>query len=104
MKPEQQETKITITVCVGSSCHVKGAREMVDRFNDFLKEEGFQNKAELKGSFCMEHCGEGINWKIEDEIVSSPNVDEAVETLQKMVSKRLERNQPKQSNSKARRA
>lgn len=95
MKPQRSERKVTITVCVGSSCHVKGAREMVDRFNDLLSREGFQDKAEteLKGSFCMEHCGEGINWKIEDEIVSSTSVDEAVETLQRKVSEMLERNE-----------
>ncbi|UCE50486.1 MAG: NAD(P)H-dependent oxidoreductase subunit E [Phycisphaerales bacterium] len=85
MKPEKQETKVTITVCVGSSCHVKGAREVVDRFNELLNTKGLQGRAELKGSFCMEHCGEGINWKIDDEIISSTSVEEAIETLQKRV-------------------
>ena len=72
-------------MCVGSSCHVKGAREMVDRFSDLLNEEAFQDRAELKGSFCMEHCAEGINWKIDDEIVSSTSVEEAVATLRRKV-------------------
>jgi NADH:ubiquinone oxidoreductase subunit E len=85
LKPEKPETKVTITVCVGSSCHVKGAREVVDRFNDLLSKEGRQDRAELKGSFCMERCGEGINWKIGDEIISSTSVEEAIETLRRRV-------------------
>lgn len=74
---------ITVTVCVGSSCHIKGAREMINRFNDFLTKEGFEDKVELKGSFCMERCGEGINWMIGDEVLSSPSAAEGAEMFRK---------------------
>jgi len=70
---------ITVTVCVGSSCHIKGARDMIARFSNFLTEEGLEDKVELKGSFCMELCGEGINWQINDEILSSSSVEEGIE-------------------------
>jgi NADH-quinone oxidoreductase subunit G len=76
---------ITVTVCVGSSCHIKGARDMITRFQGFLTEEGLTDKVELKGSFCMERCGEGINWQINDEILSSPSVDEGAETFREKV-------------------
>ena len=76
---------ITVTVCVGSSCHVKGAREMIAYFNAFLTEKGLQDKVELKGSFCMERCGEGINWMIGDEIISSPNAEEGAESFREKV-------------------
>jgi len=76
---------ITVTICVGSSCHIKGAREMIACFTDFLSKEGLQDEVELKGSFCMEHCGEGINWKINDEILSSSSVEEGVKMLQKKI-------------------
>lgn len=76
---------ITVTVCVGSSCHIKGAREMIARFNDFLTQEGLVDKVELKGSFCMEHCGEGINWQINDEIFSSSSVEDGAEMFQQKV-------------------
>ena len=76
---------ITVTVCVGSSCHIKGAREMISRFNDFLTKEGLEDKVELKGAFCMEHCGEGINWKFNDEILSSPSVEKGTKLLRKKI-------------------
>lgn len=76
---------ITVTVCVGSSCHIKGAREMIRRFNDFLAAEGIEDRVELKGSFCMERCGEGINWNINDEDFSSSCVEEGFETFRKKV-------------------
>ena len=80
---------ITVTVCVGSSCHIKGAREMITRFSDLLNKGGIEDKVELKGSFCMERCGEGINWKINNEIVSSPSVEDGVRLFRKKVCRVL---------------
>lgn len=76
---------ITVTVCVGSSCHIKGARDVIMRFDELLKKHSLENKVELKGSFCMERCGEGVNWQIDDEPQTSLDVDDAVETFQKRV-------------------
>ena len=83
---------ITVTVCVGSSCHIKGAREMIASFNDLLIKKGLQNKIEFKGAFCMERCGEGINWKINDEIITSPSVEEGTKMFRKRVLKALGKN------------
>ena len=85
---------IVVTVCVGSSCHIKGAREMIGRFNDFLTKEGLESKVELKGSFCMERCGEGINWEINGEILSSSSVEEGAEMFRKKVLEALKEKTP----------
>ena len=81
---------ITVTVCVGSSCHIKGAREMIDRFNDFLTKEELHDKVELKGAFCMDRCGEGINWKINDEIMTSRSVEKGAGAFRKKVLEALQ--------------
>lgn len=69
---------VTVTVCVGSSCHVKGARDVIECFKDLLKENNVTDKIELQGSFCMERCGEGVNWRIDDEPFTSATCEEAV--------------------------
>ena len=92
---------ITVTVCVGSSCHIKGAREMITRFNDFLTKEGLEDKVELKGSFCMERCGEGINWMIGDEILNSPSAAEGAETFRKKVLKALKKKKTRKGPAKS---
>lgn len=94
---------IIVTVCVGSSCHIKGAREMITRFSEFLTREGLQDEVELKGSFCMERCGEGINWEINDEIESSPSVDEGYKTFQKKIFEALGKNVTRRPSKKSRR-
>jgi len=85
---------ITVTVCVGSSCHIKGARDLINSFHDFLSRENLGDKVELKGSFCMERCGEGINWKINEEILTSPNVEEGTEVFQKKIMELLKEEAP----------
>jgi len=67
---------VTVTVCVGSSCHIKGARIVIKRFQELLRQYGLENRVELKGSFCMERCGEGVNWQIDDEPFTSSNAEE----------------------------
>jgi NADH:ubiquinone oxidoreductase subunit E len=78
---------VTVTVCVGSSCHIKGSRQIIVRFNELLKEHGLEDKIELQGSFCMERCGEGLNWQIDDEPVTSSSVEEAIRTFAEKVLK-----------------
>lgn len=85
---------ITVTVCVGSSCHIKGAREMIVRFNDFLTKKGLEDKVELKGSFCMERCGEGINWQINDEILSSPSAEAGAKMFREKIMELLKEEMP----------
>jgi NADH:ubiquinone oxidoreductase subunit E len=94
---------ITVTVCVGSSCHVKGAREMITRFNEFLTKEGLHDQVELKGSFCMERCGEGINWEIDGEVSSSPSVDEGTKMFREKILKALDKKTIRKPSKKPRR-
>ena len=86
---------VTVTVCVGSSCHVKGARDMIMHFNDMLNEHRLEGKVELQGSFCMERCGEGINWQIDDEPFTSYNVEDAVRIFEERIVKTFKESEKK---------
>lgn len=49
-----------ITVCIGSSCHIKGSRRVVDELQRLLGEHGLTDKVDLAGTFCMGRCQEGV--------------------------------------------
>jgi len=77
---------ITVMVCVGSSCHLKGARRIIERFDDLVKQYDLKDKVTLKGLFCVERCAqEGVNWQIDDEQFTSPTCEHAVEIFRKKV-------------------
>ena len=67
-----------ITVCIGSSCHLKGSRLVVASLQKLIAENNVSDKVELAGTFCMGKCQQGVCVAIGDEIysVSPDTVDE----------------------------
>ena len=67
-----------ITVCIGSSCHLKGSRLVVASLQKLIAENNVSDKVELGGTFCMGKCQQGVCVAIGDEIysVSPDTVDE----------------------------
>jgi NADH-quinone oxidoreductase subunit G len=77
---------VKVTVCAGSSCHVRGSRAVLKRFAEIIKTENLEDKVALLGSFCMERCGEGMNWRFNDEDITSVTVEEAERTLREKLA------------------
>lgn len=51
-----------VTVCIGSSCHLKGSRLVVEELQYLIKENKLQDRVNLGGAFCMGKCNEtGVN-------------------------------------------
>ncbi len=49
-----------ITVCIGSSCHLKGARQVVEELQYLVAKNNLKDKIELAGTFCMGNCQNGV--------------------------------------------
>ena len=45
-----------ITVCIGSSCHIKGSRQVVEKLQNLIAENNLNDKVDLGGTFCMGKC------------------------------------------------
>ena len=61
---------MTITICIGSSCHLKGSRTIIQKLEELITERQLNEKIELNGSFCMGECSFGVCVKINDELFS----------------------------------
>ncbi len=59
-----------ITVCIGSSCHVKGSRDVVETFKRLIEEKNLQDKVELGGTFCLGSCRDGVCLEMNGQIYS----------------------------------
>ena len=55
-----------ITVCIGSSCHIKGSRQGVEQLQYFINENNLGDKVELGGTFCMGKCQQGVCVTVDD--------------------------------------
>ena len=66
-----------ITVCIGSSCHIKGARQVVETLQKLIRENEISDKIELGGTFCMGKCQQGVCVEADGEFYSvSPETAE----------------------------
>ncbi|MCI5773517.1 MAG: (2Fe-2S) ferredoxin domain-containing protein [Erysipelotrichaceae bacterium] len=74
---------ITLEICIGSSCYVKGSNQVVKIVNDLIKENSWEDKVEVKGSFCMQACqGKlGLGIKINGEIIEGVNLQNAKQII-----------------------
>lgn len=61
---------MVITICIGSSCHLKGSREIVQILGDLIKGYHLENKVELNGSFCIGECMKGVCIKLNNKLFS----------------------------------
>lgn len=59
-----------VTVCIGSSCHLKGSRQVVEQLQELIRKNGLEDKVELAGTFCMGRCQEGVCVTVDDEFYS----------------------------------
>lgn len=55
-----------VTVCIGSSCHIKGSRRVVEQLQYLISENGLGDKVELGGTFCMGKCQQGVCVTVDD--------------------------------------
>ena len=59
-----------VTVCIGSSCHIKGSRQVVDQLQYLIAQNGLKDKVELGGTFCMGKCQQGVCVTVDDAFFS----------------------------------
>lgn len=59
-----------ITVCIGSSCHLKGSRSVVEELQFLIAENNLKDKVELGGTFCMGKCQDSVCVTVDDKFYS----------------------------------
>ena len=61
---------LKIKVCIGSSCHIKGSRPVVEQLQTLINENNLGDKVELAGTFCMGNCQQGVCVTVDDAFFS----------------------------------
>jgi NADH:ubiquinone oxidoreductase subunit E len=68
---------VTITVCVGSSCYMRGTDDLAEALEKLIEKEALQDQVELIGSFCMGECSPGVSVRIGDRQYREVRCEEA---------------------------
>ncbi|MBE5797698.1 MAG: (2Fe-2S) ferredoxin domain-containing protein [Clostridiales bacterium] len=59
-----------VTVCIGSSCHIKGSRQVVQQLQQLIAQNGLGDLVDLGGTFCMGNCQKGVCVTVDGELFS----------------------------------
>lgn len=59
-----------VTVCIGSSCHIKGSRQVVEQLQYLIAKNNLKEQMELGGTFCMGKCQQGVCVTVDDAFFS----------------------------------
>lgn len=77
-----------VTICIGSACHLKGSREVIQKLQALVAQNGLAAQVDLNGAFCSGNCVNGVCVTIDDTLFSvSP--DTAQEFFDKEIMGRL---------------
>ena len=79
---------IKVTVCIGSSCHIKGSRQVVSQLQKLIAENHLDEQVELGGTFCLGNCQKGVCVTV-DGAFFSVSPDTVEEFFQKNVKEKV---------------
>ena len=70
-----------ITVCIGSSCHLKGSRQVVEKLQELIAANELGDRVELGATFCLGKCQQGVCVMVDEDFhsVSPDTVEEFFE-------------------------
>ncbi|HNW85908.1 MAG TPA: (2Fe-2S) ferredoxin domain-containing protein [Candidatus Limiplasma sp.] len=66
---------VKVTICIGSSCHLKGSRQIVEELQRLVAAANLKDQVELAGQFCMGDCQNGVCVSIGEEKFSLKPAD-----------------------------
>lgn len=78
---------MTVSVCIGSACHLKGSYSVKNTFQRLIKEYDLEDKVHLEVAFCLGHCKDGVTIKLDDEIVTGLTGENAQSVFEERILK-----------------
>ena len=77
-----------VSICIGSACHLKGSREVIQKLQKLVSENHLDSEVDLYGDFCSGICRIGVCVTIDGELYSV-NPETTEEFFQKEILGRL---------------
>lgn len=79
--------KLAVTVCVGTSCHLRGAQKLLAGIMDYVNERSIDGYVDVKATFCMERCDRGPTVTVGERVFERCTLDMARAAIDEEVDK-----------------
>lgn len=75
-----------VQVCVGSSCHLKGSREIIDLMRRAIIDNSLEDQVVLAGCFCLGKCtSTGVSVLVDEQVVCGVTTENFASFFEKYV-------------------
>lgn len=82
---------VTVSVCVGSSCHIKGAYQVIEGFQKIVNNRGLNDKVEIKAAFCLGNCMHAVSVQVNGGNIQSVSPETVTEFFDTQISGRIDK-------------
>ena len=73
--------KLLVSVCVGTSCFVRGSQTLLKSLVDYIESRGLDDVVEVQATFCFEQCDRGPTVRIGDHVQTHCTVELACQLI-----------------------
>jgi NADH:ubiquinone oxidoreductase subunit E len=81
---------LIITICVGSSCSLRGSDELASELFRLIKKEKLEGLVDIVGAFCMDSCSKGVSVRVGEREFSGISPQQAEEFFYKEIIGNIE--------------
>ncbi|MCR4425554.1 MAG: NADH-dependent [FeFe] hydrogenase, group A6 [Firmicutes bacterium] len=88
---EEADGQLNVSVCVGTSCYLKGSYDVLHGLMRRVKEKGLSDRVNLNATFCLEQCDCGPNMDVDGKTINKVTEDEIDRVFEEEILARLAR-------------
>jgi NADH:ubiquinone oxidoreductase subunit E len=82
---------LLITICVGSSCSLRGSDELAMEIQKLIQKEHLDGLVDIVGAFCMDARSKGVSVRVGEREFSGIKPEKAEEFFYKEIFNRVNR-------------
>ncbi|MDK2799100.1 MAG: hypothetical protein PWP27_661 [Clostridiales bacterium] len=80
---------LTIDVCIGSACHLKGAYNVINKLMELIDKKNLGDKVSVKAAFCLGECTKAVSVRVDNDTVYSVNEKTLEDFFNEVIMERL---------------
>lgn len=82
---QEQNARLKLDICFGTSCFIRGAQGLYTKLMEYVRERGIADETEFKVSFCGEQCKKGPNLSVNGKEIHHCTIEKAIEAIERII-------------------
>ncbi len=81
------ERSVSVNVCFGTGCFLKGSQRLLTGILTHLREQGLKRVVDVSASFCFEKCDRGPTIRVNDTVIEGCTLEKAAAAIDREAAK-----------------